>query len=813
MNSELFSDLDFLQILDLLSECTLSPPAKEIVRNIIPQIHLDKVREKLRETTELKRIIESGENFPISPFRDISPLLKRAAVDGAMLSPEELLDILNVLKISRSIKNFFHTDDERYPLTAEKVKHISSFEWLEKEVGKCIDISGDIKDCASRKLMSIRKSLKVEEGNIRKEMEKLMGALSRKNALQAENPTVRDGRLVIPIKREFKKHIRGIVHGLSSTGATLYIEPMEVVEINNRISELSSQERAEIERILKRLTHFIFENLNEIRANFEILVEVDFRHARALLSRRLRCVEPTLNSGSYINIVNARNPVLELKRKVVPLNLTIGDDYSTLVITGPNAGGKTVALKTVGLLILMVQCGLHVPADEGTELSIFNDIFADIGDRQSIEKDLSTFSSRINNIIDILKHSSRGSLILLDEIGTATDPAEGSALATAVLEELTRRGSTTIATTHHGSLKVFAFNTPGVKNGSMEFDHRTLQPTYKFRLDVPGSSYAFEISERLGMPGEIIKRSRESLGKERDDLEKLISELERTIRSLHEERMECRERITELQNLIDENMRMKNELERQRKLLKKEALIESKMILEESSSLIEKVIKEIKEEKASKDSIIRAKKEVAEKREAVESSLDEIKDTEDEWKASRIRAEDLKKGIPVLIGKMNAVGKVLSMVDSGGRVMVELDNVKLKVHMDDLYIPPESSAQKSEFASTSKIMAGKRVVSTSRPYSVPGKGVSRRSYVAARTVPIQIDLKGLRGDEAIDRVDKYLDDVLLAGLQKVKIIHGVGTGVLKKLITGFLETHPAVKSFRRGSFEEGGEGVTIVELK
>jgi DNA mismatch repair protein MutS2 len=611
--------------------------------------------------------------------------------------------------------------------------------------------------------------------------------------VQEEIITIRNGRMVIPVKDEHKNKVKGFIHDQSSSGFTVFIEPLETFEINNEIHSLRIEEQKEIEKILRELTDEVRKKVNEAESNFSALLEIDINHSKAKFSIKVNGAQPKISNGNYVKLINARHPLLILKenKSVVPLNIEIGEeqssgkDFYTLVITGPNAGGKTVALKTVGLLTLMTQSGMHIPAGEYSEVSIIKKIFVDIGDKQSIENDLSTFSSRIERLKEIVLNSDENSLVLLDELGTGTDPKEGSAIAMAVLENLTNKKALTIATTHHGELKAFAFESDGMENGSMEFDEKTLQPTYNFRVGIPGSSYAFEISQRLGIPESLIKRAREFVGTEKAKLENLINDLEAKIQQNYNLKNELEKEKTQYEGLIKLYNQRAWELKKREVEAKKRALEESKRIIDNANLLVDKIIKEIKESQTEKE-IRDKKKEIRDKEKEISEKIEEISD-------ERLVIRDKRENIRIKVGDFvrlansNSVGKVISDMDSHKNVLVEFGNIRMKVNISD-------------------------IEKTEKPQNVKSSTVTI-NFVDSSKVKNELDLRGLTAEEAFEVTDKYLDDAYLAGWESVTLIHGKGSGALRQKLNSFLEKHPRVKSKRLGYWNEGEAGVTVVELK
>jgi len=782
---DLFSSLEFDWILNHLSSLATSPLGAELALQLVPSDDIRWVEERLSQVSELRAILDFDDPFPIHGIKDIRKSLDRASIKGNILSPQELVDIAETLTTARRLKKYFQEKKGKYPQLERLVLKLETFPEVEKVIANVVDFSSlEVKDEATPELARIRRDLSRTQEKLKEKLNSIL--LRFKNYLQEPIITIREGRMVIPVKEEHRKRVRGFVHDQSASGATLFIEPLETLELNNRIRELEIHQRKEIERILQEITALIGRRIEGIRKDVEILAQIDLIYAKALLSQKLNASEPKLNQENRIEVVNGRHPILLLRedftQEVVPLNLEVGERFRTLVITGPNAGGKTVALKTVGVLTLMTQCGLHIPADESSQMAIFQNIFADIGDQQSIEKDLSTFSARMEKLRDILEGVNQRSLVLIDEVGAGTDPAEGAALAMSLLEELTQRGCVTIATTHQGALKAFVMGLEGAENGAMEFDQQTLQPTYKFRLGFPGSSYAFEIAQRLGVPKRIIQRSRELTGEKKSRLEDLILELERKARRYDSLLREVEIKRSELEGLVKLYRRKYQELERNEKELRRKALEESKEILARANAAVEAAIREIRTKAASRESIKFAKELLEKQTREIEGELETfIEKKKDSQKI------ELEVGDRVLWRDFNTVGRVISRPDSSGRVMVEMGNLELRLDASEL---KKVSSQEGE-------------PTLKRPVR----------YKIERQISDELNIRGMRADEIEAQIDRFLDKAYLLGLQQVRIIHGKGRGTLRKRVWEYLENHPKVKNKRLGAWGEGDVGVTIVELK
>jgi len=789
--SELTSLLEFDKIISLLQEYAISPMAKEEFESIGFFTSKSEIESLLTEVSEFRSILDHDDPFPLQQIWDVRADLVKAGIEGNYLHVEALIRISQNLSTSWRVRSYLHNRKEQYSSLWSISQNINNYKNIEKEISEKIDFgTSEIKDSASPKLNQIRKEIRRAEQGARKAIDKLFKVYSGKGYLQDDLVALKDGRHAFPVKSQYKNIVKGLVHDQSSTGATLFIEPLESIELNNEITRLKVDENREIERILKGLTNLVHEDLPGIEQNITLLARLDFIHAKAILSRNLNCTQPALNENNCIRISNGRHPLLLLHKDkaedVVALDLKIDENIRTVVITGPNAGGKTVTLKTVGLFSLMVQSGVPIPADPDSNMPIFENIFVDIGDFQSIEQDLSTFTSHMQKVHTILENASKRSLVLVDEIGIGTDPDEGASLAVAFLEELTKRNCLTIVTTHHGALKSFAYETPGVENGSMEFNIETLQPVYKFRMGVPGSSYAIEIANRLGISKSVLNRSRELLGTEKSNLEKLILELEKKAQESEKfaEKLKLEKiRLEGLSNLYKQRYESLKENE---KKLKEKALAESQQFLANANAALEQAIKEVREKQADRSAIAEAKQLIKTEKEKVAHAKKQFKTEVTEQESSN-RAK-IEIGEQVYWNKQNVTGEITSAPDSAGTVQIQVEQFKFRVPAAELFAPKITSSP-SRSKSSIKIQTSDK----------------------SETLP-ELDLRGVRFDDAMMRADKFLDDALLAGWSQVRIIHGKGTGALRKGIAEFLEKHQKVKSKKAGAWNEGDTGVTVVEL-
>jgi len=784
--------LEFAKIKNMLDDCATCQLGKSLVQEVEPMTDIGAIRQAQRETTEMREIMEYEGGIPLGGIRDIREMLPKAQL-GSALEPKQLLDVADTLRACRRLRSFLMPLREKYPLIASLAEGIATFKNIEDEIERCISEYGEVLDSASPLLRRIRSQMQTINQRIRDKLNSMITSSQYRDVIQDPVVTIRNDRFVIPIKQERKANFRGVVHDKSASGLTLFVEPMIVVDMNNELRELLIEEQKEIWQILFELTQKVGENAEAIEFNLELLAHIDFVYAKALLSERMRGFEPILNDRGYIEIIQARHPLLNVDY-VVPIDVHLGDDISTLVITGPNTGGKTVALKTIGLLTLMAQAGLHVPADRKTQLAVFQDVFADIGDEQSIEQNLSTFSSHITQIIRIfreLEDEPRPALVLLDELGAGTDPTEGAALAISILDrfhQLDWRGVRTVITTHHGALKKFAYANEGVKNASAEFDVKTLQPTYRLIMGLPGSSNALIIASHLGMPEAIIDSARESLDSSVIKAEELIRGLEQERKAMESERRKIEATLKDaeiVRGREEENLR---KLEEERKKLKDRIMKEINEAVASAKEEMRKLVAKLQRE--GKSSFIPAT------REQIEGFQRSILERLEKESPSRKReeeekpSEEIKPGDTVFIESLRQKANVLEGPNEQGEVVIQMGALKTTVPLADL----------------------KRVeIEEKKPQvSIP---LTNFRFRDAPQVSNELHLRGYTQEDARVKIEKYLDDVHLAGLSQVYIVHGKGTGVLRRMVQDFLKDSPLVESFRLGEDGEGGAGVTVVKMK
>ena len=732
---------------------------------------------ELETVSQAKSLLITAGDFPFQGLSDVRPALKKTTIENSILAPEELLAVAGTLRASRMVQSHLSKHRALAPLLGPMAARLLVDKVVEYNIRQAVDETGRINDSASKELRAIRSGMVSVTEQLRKRLGMILKRVSEQEFLQEEIITTRDGRLVIPVKSEFKRQVPGFIHSTSASGATTFIEPAETLDLNNQLRELQLSEQREILKILSELTGQVREIRESLEESLAVLTELDGLSARARYSVEILGNAPLVAAGGILRLVEARHPGLlqrHPREEVVPLWLEFAGDVRTLLITGPNAGGKSVALKSVGLLALCAQSGLHVPAGPGTELPVFTSIFVDIGDDQSIERDLSTFSSTLLSYGEVLAGADSQSLVLLDELGAGTDPAEGGALAMAILAELTRRRSMTIATTHTGSLKVFAHNTPGIMNGSMEFDHKELRPTYRFVSGVPGGSYAFELAGRLNFPADLLATARKALGTDQVRLESLLLELERKAQEYRELLTEATGERDRLQSLVSSYESKLKEVRIEVAELKKNAKSEARTIIKEAQATVERVVREIREQQAASTAVKSARQELQHIKERHSPAQEELHES---------AQEPLAPGDAVRLEDSTAVGHIeeiraKSAVVSWSHGTIQVPLAKLR------------KAKRSEAAHA----------------SVPSASVA----FEGRT---ELDLRGMRVDEVKEAVERFLDSAFLGGLHRVDIIHGKGTGALRKRVTELLQSHPQVRSFRMGEWNEGGTGVTVVEME
>ena len=791
MNQKTLTKLEFDKITALLEEEAGSFRGRQLCRRLKPMTDLDKINTFQEQTAAaFTRIVQKGR---IS-FGDAAPVeesMKRLEIGGA-LSITELLRICRLLSNTARVKAYGRHDTQEESADCLDVffESLEPLTPLANEIERCIISEEEISDDASPALKRIRRSINAINDKVHSTLSGLVNG-SLRSYLQDPIITMRGDRYCLPVKAEYRGQVQGLIHDQSSTGSTLFIEPMAVVKLNNDLKELYAKEQEEIQVILANLSEEAGQYIEEIRTDYRSLTDLDFIFARGALALSMRASRPVFNEEGRIHIREGRHPLLD-QRKVVPITVSLGDDFTLLIITGPNTGGKTVSLKTVGLLTLMGQSGLHIPAGDRSELAVFHQVYADIGDEQSIEQSLSTFSSHMTNIVSFLKKVDERSLVLFDELGAGTDPTEGAALAIAILSHLHSRGIRTMATTHYSELKVYALSTPGVENACCEFDVESLRPTYRLLIGIPGKSNAFAISGKLGLPDYIIEDAKKRLSEQDVSFEDLLSDLEENRRTIEKEREEIAAYRREAERLRQEAARRQEKLDEQRDRIIREANEKANAILRDAKEVADETIRNF--HKFGKENI--SASEMEKERERLRKK---IKDTSSSSSLSAKRPKkahkpsDFKLGESVKVLSMNLTGTVSSLPDSRGNVTVQMGILRSQVNISDLEIIEEPSPYTpKKFSRTSK-----------------GKiGMSKSLSVSP-----EINLLGKTVDEAVSELDKYLDDALLSHLNTVRVVHGKGTGALRKGIHEYLRRQKHVKSYHLAEYGEGDAGVTIVELK
>ncbi len=788
--------LEFDKILNKMAEYTGNDAVKQRILDLMPASSLGEATAMQQQTSEaLKLILRYGEPQNMT-VPHVVPSLRRCVM-GAVLSPKELLDIARVLNIARGVKRYLGSADaEEFPVLDAMEQSLTAVKPLEEQLYMCILSEEEIADGASGELSSIRRKMRNMQGKIKDMLDAMIRSSRYQKYLQDPIVTMRGDRYVIPVRAEYRAEVPGVVHDTSSSGATLFVEPMSVVNANNEIRDLRAKEQAEIERILAALSAEVSEYQGEIEADYAALCELDFIFCKGKLSADMGASEPVLNDKGYVYLKKARHPLIA-RRSVVANDIYLGGDFDTLVITGPNTGGKTVTLKTLGLFCLMAAAGLHIPANDNSSVAVFDSIWADIGDEQSIEQSLSTFSSHMKNIVNIVNKAGKNSLVLFDELGAGTDPVEGAALAVSVLEFLRLAGANTAATTHYSELKLYALSTPGVCNASCEFDVGTLQPTYKLLIGVPGKSNAFAISQRLGLDERIIERARSLMSEDNVRFEDLITDLHESKRVAEDEAQKAQRLRQEADALKEKIEEQKQTLEQRRQKLLDEARREAKRIILDAKDESARVIKELNELKKNvqSENVSKTIEEARAKLRAKESGIDESFSGVIRPKVQQNAPKSVKAGDTVEIVSLGQSGEVLKPQDADGNVLVQAGAMKIKVKLADLRLAPKAKKEQPQ----------------------KGKKKDTRSFVGyvskKADVKTEIDLRGMTLEEALLDADRFLDDAYMAGLNQVSIIHGKGTGVLRAGISDMLRRHRLVKSYRLGRYGEGETGVTIVELK
>lgn len=792
MNDRAIKVLEYEKIIKKLKDRASSMLGKGLAGQLKPFTNYEEVIQAQSETTDAVTCILRKGSPPLGGIHEIRSFIRRAQT-GGMLNPGELLMIADVLRASRKLKGYISQDKVELNDTNHiyiLCSNLGTNKALEDRLNQSIESEDRLSDYASSALASIRRNIRRTQDSIKDKLNSIIRSSQNKKYMQDAVVTLRGDRYVIPVKQEYRSQFPGLVHDMSSSGATLFVEPMAVVEANNEIRQLQNKEEQEVERILLELTGEVANIGDMLLENVQLLGHIDFAFAKARLSLDMDAVEPVINKERRIVIKKGRHPLIAPK-EVVAVDISLGEDFSTMVITGPNTGGKTVTLKTTGLFVLMAQAGLHIPAAERSEMCVFHKVFADIGDEQSIEQSLSTFSSHMKNIVSILKEVDDNSLVLFDELGAGTDPTEGAALATAILERLTNQGIRTMATTHYSELKLYAMTTPGVQNACCEFDVETLRPTYRLLVGIPGKSNAFAISKRLGLDEGIIEEAKNLLTGEDIQFEEVLSDIEKKRIETERELEHASRAKQEIERIKEASRMQKNRLENEKNKILDQARKEARNILLDARREADEIMERLRElEKAQQQSILDT--EIMQLKHDMRQKINKL----DERMAESVLPrkgyakppENLKAGDSVMIINLNRKGTILEAPDKDGNVLIQVGIMKVNMHITQLRLIDEQ----------------KELVDNIQ--------ITRVSGAKSSNVGLELDIRGCSIEEARERVNKYIDDATIAGLHEVTIIHGKGTGVLRRGVHEILKSNSHVKSFRLGKYGEGETGVTVVSI-
>lgn len=796
MNQKALKTLEYEKIINQLTEYAASAPGKLLCKNLLPSTDYQEIRQAQLETSDAVTRIRMKGSLSLSGVRDIRGSLKRLEIGSALGIPE-LLSISSVLTVSARAKAYGRheeSDETTDDSLEELFRSLEPLTPVNNEIKRCIISEDEVSDEASPGLHKVRRSMHGINDRIHTQLNSILN--SSRSYLQDAVITMRDGRYCLPVKAEYKNQVNGMVHDQSATGSTLFIEPMAIIQLNNDLRTLEIQEQKEIEAVLASLSNQLAPYTEELGLNLELLTRLDFIFAKAALSRHYKCTEPKFNKEGRIHIKDGRHPLLD-PQKVVPITVWMGDQFDLLIVTGPNTGGKTVSLKTVGLFTLMGQAGLHIPAFDGSELAVFDEVFADIGDEQSIEQSLSTFSAHMTNIVDILGKADSRSLCLFDELGAGTDPTEGAALAIAILNFLHNMKCRTMATTHYSELKIYALSTPGVENACCEFDVQTLRPTYRLLIGIPGKSNAFAISRKLGLPDYIIDDAKSRIESEDETFEDIISHLEESRVTIEKEQEEIKSYKQEISRLKARLEQKEERFDERKDKMIRSANEEAQRILREAKETADRTIKNINKLAASSGVDTKAleaeRAKLRDNLKKIESGLTLKQETKPR---QAINPKKLKIGDGVKVLSMNLKGTVSTLPDAQGNLFVQMGILRSRVNLNDLELLQENSISAPGLDSRRK-----------------GSGSSAIKMNKSASVSTEINLLGMTVDEAISNLDKYLDDAYIAHLPQVRVVHGKGTGALRAGIHKHLKRLKYVKEFRLGEIGEGDAGVTIVVFK
>lgn len=785
MQERVLKILEFNKVKEQLLEHVSSSLGRKKALKILPSTDYEEVIRRQEETDEAVTVLRIKGNVPLGGIFDIRPHVKRAVI-GGMLSPQELNQISSTIHASRQMKRFieeFAEEESSLPILLGYTDKIIVLADLETSIRNAVDDNGEVLDSASETLRSLRNQLRTKESRVRERLESMIRSSSAQKMLSDAIITIRNDRFVIPVKQEYRGHYGGIIHDQSSSGQTLFIEPASIVQLNNELQGIRVKEQQEIERVLIALSGQTAKNSSELDTIVDVLGEVDFTFAKARYSKRIKASKPKINNQGKISLFKARHPLIPID-EVVANDIKLGDEYSTIVITGPNTGGKTVTLKTVGLCTLMAQAGLQIPALDGSETAVFGNVYADIGDEQSIEQSLSTFSSHMVNIVDILNQVDFNSLVLFDELGAGTDPQEGAALAISILDEVYKRGARVIATTHYPELKAYGYNREGVINASVEFDIETLSPTYKLLIGVPGRSNAFEISKRLGLNDQVIETARSYIGTDTNQVENMIASLEESRRQAEADMAEANDFLKSAEKLHKDLQKQMAEFYEQKDAMYEKAAEKAGDIVEKAKAEAEEIIRDLRKMRMEKHAEVK-EHELIEAKKRLSDAAPQMSTAKNKLKPKNTK-HAFEAGDEVKVLSFGQKGHLLEKV-SENEWQVQIGILKMKVAEKDL-----------EYIKSPKPVETKPVA------TVKGRDFH---------VSLELDLRGERYENALLRVEKYIDDALLAGYPRVSIIHGKGTGALRQGVQEYLRNHRSVKKIRFGEAGEGGTGVTIVEFK
>lgn len=779
MNTKSIEKLEFYKITEMLSNFAITYIGKNLANSLKPLENKKNILKALKQTSEAVTLLYKLGTLPINEFSDITIHLKKLE-NSNTLNAKELLDLTNIFKISQNLKTYFFNDIINF----EEFQNLNNlFENLYTNLGiiKAIESAiideNSIDDNASSELKNIRNSIRKKE----QEVQNKLNSILHSKYIQEPIVTIRNNRFVIPVKSEYRQDVKGFVHDISTSGSTVFIEPLSIFDINNEINKLKNDEEIEIQKILMKLSSLFFDQIDNLSNTSNLIGLLDFIFAKASFSKKYEFSEPQINDEKYINLIDCYHPLIS-KDAVVKNSIELGKNFTSLIITGPNTGGKTVILKTVGLIELMAISGLHIPAKEGSKIFIFDEIFADIGDEQSISDSLSTFSSHITNISHILKNATSKSLVLVDELGSGTDPIEGSSLAISILEYLNKKNILTIATTHYHEIKNYALVTNGFENASVEFNFDTLSPTYKLLIGVPGRSNAFIISEKLGISNEIINRAKDFINEDTINIEELLNNIYEDTRLLEEQKLKIEANLNESETLKIRYQQNSDELEKNKNSIIENAKIKAREILVNAKEDADDIIRELEKSSNSKNS--------NELRKKLNKKIDDLSVKElPKKQENHLTLQDVKIGLNVKILPLNQSGTIVSNPSKDEKVMVQIGSMKMSFKITDLIFEQNSNIKNT---------------------NIPK---SKKHNFNAQSVPMEINVIGENVEDACFVIDKYLDTCALNGLKNTRIVHGKGTGTLRKGIQKFLKDHPHVKSYRVGTFGEGEDGVTIVELK